>query len=258
MNRIDEIATGLAQDWWVRTAYRTLTGDEAPADMAEAYAIQAALQPMLAERRGPIAGRKIALSSKAMQQMVGIDQPVAGAFFRNDILNSPAEVDLATFRHMGLECELAFVLGRDLPPGADLDKEKVLDAVAEVRPAFELIEDKDADYSAIDALTLVADNAWCGAVVLGGPLAGWRNLDLANLPAELHQDGEPPEPTNTGAADPISSLLWVLRHFHGLGQTVQAGETIITGSVVRTRFPALGDRFVYRISDLAEVELSIS
>ena len=225
--------------------------------MAGAYAIQAALQPLLAERRGPIAGRKIALSSQAMQQMVGIDQPVAGAFFRDDIHPSPAEVDLSGFRHMGLECEMAFRLVRDIAPGTNHTAETVTDVIDEIRPAFELIEDKDADYAAIDALTLIADNAWCGGVVLGAPLENWRDRDLNTLDAVLYQDGEPPETTATGASDPLGSLAWVLNHFGARGATVGAGEWVISGSVLRTRFPASGDHFRFEIAGQASVELSI-
>ena len=257
MSRIGDLAERLARDWWARAPYQTLSGDDAPADMAEAYAIQAALQPLLAARRGPIAGRKIALSSKAMQQMVGIDQPVAGAFFRDDIHHSPARVDLSGFRHMGLECEMAFRLARDVAPGSAHSAISVNEHVDEIRPAFELIEDKDADYAAIDAMTLIADNAWCGGVVLGAPLSDWQGRDLNTLDAVLHQDGEPPETTSTGASDPLGSLAWVLNHFGERGETIQVGEWVISGSVLRTRFPVPGDSFRFEIAGQASVELSV-
>ena len=257
VERAARIAARLADDWWARTPYQTLTGDDAPADMPEAYAIQAALQPLLAERRGPIAGRKIALSSKAMQQMVGIDQPVAGAFFRDDIHQSPAQVEVSGFRHMGLECEMAFQMARDVAPGTAHSAETVQDLIDEIRPAFELIEDKDADYAAIDALTLIADNAWCGGVVLGTPLEDWRGGDLNTLVAVLHQEGEPPEATEAGASDPLGSLAWVLNHFGGRGERVQAGEWVISGSVLRTRFPVAGDLFRFEIGGQAVVEMSV-
>lgn len=255
MDRITGIAQGLAADWWDRASYRTLSGNEAPADMAEAYAIQRALRPLLAARRGSVAGRKIALSSQAMQQMVGIGSPIAGNFFAGDLLRSPAKVDLSTFRHLGLEAELAFRLKRDVAPGQPLDDLPAL--IAEVCPAFELIEDKGADYAALDVLTLVADNAWCGAVVLGAPIADWQELDLSDLGGVLGQTGQADEITNTGAADPWGSLGWLLAHVTGQGETLCAGEFLITGSVVRTRFPARGQTLRYQITGQDAVELSL-
>lgn len=250
MDQPQAIAEKLADDWWApRAAYEALSGELAPAGVVEAYAAQAALQAKLAERRGPVAGRKIALSSKAMQQMVGIDQPVAGAFFAHDVHRSPARIALSDFRHMGLEFELAIELARDVAPGEGaFSAGTVLPLIAAVRPAFELIEDKDADYSDLDVLTLIADNAWCGGVVLGDEIAGWRELDLGDIASEVRQSGHEPEAANTGAADPLASLSWVLNHFAGRGETLKQGEHIITGSAVRTRFPEVGDELSYEVA----------
>ncbi len=155
-DRVARIAEKLAADWDARAGYESLTGELAPADLAEAYRAQAALQEKLAERRGPVAGRKIALSSKPLQEMVGISQPVAGMFFARDIRWSPATVPLAEFRRLGLEFELAFEMAADVPPqAAPHDRDSVRALIAGVRPAYELIEDRGADYSALDAFTLV-------------------------------------------------------------------------------------------------------
>jgi 2-keto-4-pentenoate hydratase len=258
MERIKAIAEKLSEDWKVRAPYETLSGDLAPTDLAEAYAAQAAVQEKLAEQRGSMAGRKIALSSKAMQQMVGIDSPVGGAFFRYDIRFSPAEVPATEFRRLGLEYELAIELGRDVgPQQTPHTADSVRALIAGVRPAFELIEDRAADYAKLDILTLVADNAWCGGVVLGELIEAWQDLDLADLPAVLYQDGHDPEDANTGAADPLGSFAWVLNHTGGRGQTVSKGEHVITGSVLRTRFPVKGDRLRYEVSGRWGVELTV-
>lgn len=259
MDRIERIAGRVAADWVARAPYARLSGELRPADLAEAYRVQLAVQEKLGLRRGPLAGRKIALSSKAMQEMVGIGQPVAGAFFRDDIRLSPARVSSGDFRHLGVEFELAVELGRDVPPQAvPHDATSVRGLIAGVRPAFELIEDFDADYAALDALTLVAANAWVAGVVLGEPIAGWEGLDLADLPATVHQEGKAPERTNTGAAAPLDSLAWVLNHFAAHGQVLHRGEHVITGSAVRTRFPVPGDRLRYEIDGLAVVEMAVA
>ena len=258
MDKISAIAEKLSNDWWPpRAAYERLSGDLAPSGIDEAYAAQAAVQARFSEKRGAFAGRKIALSSKAMQEMVGIDQPVAGAFFANDVHSSPATINLSDFRHMGLEFELAVELGQDVGPGdGPFSADSAAAVIANVRPAFELIEDKDADYSDLDVLTLMADNAWCAGVVLGEEITGWRELDLGDMASEVRQTGADPEAANTGAADPLGSLAWVLNHFAGRGVTLHQGEHIITGSAVRTRFPTAGDTISYTVAG-AVVEISV-
>jgi len=259
MDRTDRIAEKLASDWFDRAPHMALKGDLAPINLVEAYRVQRALQEKLMRRRGPFAGRKIALSSKPMQQMVGIDHPVAGAFFANDIRHSPATVTTTEFRHMGLEYELAMTLAKEVSPEmGPHDSATVRDLIRVVQPAFELIEDRGADYAELDALGLVAENAWCGGVVLGDEISGWQNLNIAGLPVTLYQNGQDPEHAITGAADPLGSLAWVLNHFGGRGETLEAGEIVITGSVMRTRFPVSGDEFRYEIDGKAAVVLSIA
>ena len=258
MDRIADISRKLADDWFDRAAYETLSGNLALAGIDDAYAVQHALQKRFAKRRGPIAGRKIALSAKAMQEMCGIDHPVAGAFFAGDVRQSPAKVALGDFLHLGLEFELALELNADIRPQVEPHTaNSVRGLVAGARPAFELVEDKNADYSTLDVLTLIADNAWCGGVVLGPVIKNWEQLDLGNIPSRVFQEGAGSEDSNTGAADPLGSLAWVLNHFSDRRMTLSRGEHIITGSAVRTRFPVSGDKFTYQIAG-ASVEVEIA
>ena len=129
--------------------------------------------------RGEIAGWKIALTSKAMQQMTGVDQPAAGAIFSTAMHPSPARVDLGAYHHLGVEFEVAVRLADDLPAsGGPWTRASVAGHVAACMPAFELVEDGDADYKTLDAFTLVAQNTWNGGVVLGAPVTAWRGVDL--------------------------------------------------------------------------------
>ena len=93
-------------------------------------------------------------------------------------------------------------------------------------------------------------------VVLGRELVNWRDLDLGNISSVVRQTGQPDEETNTGAADPLGSLAWVLNHFGERGIPLAKGEHIITGSAVRTRFPGPGDSLTYDVAG-ASVQVSI-
>jgi 2-keto-4-pentenoate hydratase len=257
MTHIEDISRKLFEDWFARAPYETLAGDLAVDNVDEAYAAQNAIQDMYFERRGKIAGRKIALTSKAMQEMCGIDQPIVGAIFEHDVLPTKAKLPAKDFRHLGLEFELALELKTDVPPQTDLHSaETVGTLIAAARPAFEIIEDKGADYTQLDVFTLVADNAWCGGIVLGPVIENWKNLNLGDIPSCVSQEGMPDQMTNTGTADPLGSLAWVLNHFSGRGMTVRKGEHIITGSAIQTRFPIAGDRFSYDVAGaIVEVEI---
>src|SRR2546428_5961082 len=99
-----------------RAPYRPLDATVRAAPLADAYRIQDALHRLMAEAgSGEIAGWKIALTSKAMQEMTGVDQPAAGAIFSTVVHASPARVDLATYHHLGVEFEVAVRVADDLP-----------------------------------------------------------------------------------------------------------------------------------------------
>src|SRR5262247_2073039 len=163
-----------------RTRYHPLDASVRRAPLDDAYRIQTALHRLMTESgRGHIAGWKIAVTSKAMQQMTGVDQPVAGAIFSSVILASGTRVSLAAYHHLGIEFEVAVRIGEDLPAsGGPWTRAAVASRVAACLPAFELIEDGNADYKKLDAFTLVAQNTWNGGVVLGAPVTSWRALDL--------------------------------------------------------------------------------
>ena len=145
---IDVTARACFDTHRARTRYRPLDAAVRAAPLEDAYRIQDALHRLLAEAgRGDIAGWKIALTSKAMQQMTGVDQPAAGAIFSTTIHPSPARVALGAYHHLGVEFEVAVRLADDLPvSGGPWTRASVAEHVAACLPAFELVEDGDADY----------------------------------------------------------------------------------------------------------------
>src|SRR3989449_2607287 len=195
-----------------RERYHPLDATVRAAPLDDAYQVQDALHRLLAEAgRGEIAGWKIALTSRAMQQMTGVDQPAAGAIFSKLVHASPARVDVAAYHHLGVEFEVAVRVGDDLPAsGGPWTRASVADRAAACLPAFELVEDGDADYKTLDAFTLVAQNTWNGGVVLGAPSAAWRSVDLEQAVTRCWVNDEPSGQGKTGDAmgDPLEAGAW--------------------------------------------------
>jgi 2-keto-4-pentenoate hydratase len=235
-----------------RAPYQNLPKDIAPSTMAEAYAAQEALAKLLKPRFGDVAGLKIAVATKVMQELMGIDRPLGGIIFAKRVHASPATIRLADHINVVVEFELAVRIGRDLPKSdAPWTAAAVKAAVAAVMPAFELIEDRNADYKKTEALTLIADNAWNAGIVLGAevPYAGQA---LAGIAGHLAINGRD---THHGTTDdPLATLAWVANLAVERNRPLQAGMVVITGSVIPTLPIKAGDRFVFRFDGLGSVE----
>lgn len=244
-----------------RARFERLRGALAPNSLDEAYAVQDEVHRLFAAAGwGELGGHKIALTSRAVQELCGVDQPAGGGIFARTIHRSPATIRIADFIRLGLEFELAVRLGRDLPAdGAPYDRAGVAPAVAACMPAFELIEDRNADYADLDAASILTDKCWCGGVVLGPEVTGWQGLDLATTPVELSWNGEVIDRGVTGAAmdHPFEAIAWLANLLAGRGRGMRAGEIVITGSALKTRFPKAGDEVTYRIAGLGETTVRI-
>jgi 2-keto-4-pentenoate hydratase len=257
MPRAAEAAAFIDEAHRTRARYRNLPDEIAPTTVAEAYAAQAALCELWEARLGPVAGLKIATTTRVMQELMGIDHPCMGTIFAARVYASPAAIAKAEFINVRVECELAVRLGRDLPEaGAPYTRESVRGAVAEVMAAFELIEDRFADYKTCKALSLIADNAWNGGVVLGRAVPLAAGLDLDGIAGALSSNGRP---LGTGKTDdPLGALAWLANQAAECGRPMAAGMVVITGSVIPTVDIAAGERLDFAIEGIGEASLSAS
>ena len=259
--RLERIAEHIFAAHRRKERFQRLRGALAPASLDEAYRVQDAVHRRFsAAGWGELGGHKIALTSRAVQELCGVDQPAGGAIFARTIERSPAAIRLADFLHLGLEFELAVRLGGDLPAaGAPYTRASVAPAVAACMPAFELIEDRGADYGDLDAASILTDKCWCGGVVLGPEVADWQGLDLAATAVELRWNGALVDRGVTGAVmgHPFEALAWLANLLASRGRGMRAGEIVITGSALRTRFPEAGDEITYRIAGLGETTARI-
>jgi 2-keto-4-pentenoate hydratase len=221
----------------------------------EAYRAQEALARLLGSREGGIAGAKIATTTKVMQQLMGIDHPCGGLIFANRVHSSPASLRLKEHLHLVIECELGLRLGHALPKEmAPYTAAMVSRAVISVMPAFELIEDRRADYKQTNVLTLIADNCWNAGVVLGPETPFRSDHNLTGVRGHLEINGQQAREGMTD--DPLSALAWLVNLNAEHGRSLEPGMVVITGSVIPTLAIESGDTFVFRLGDFGSAELS--
>ena len=238
-----------------RARYQNLPDAIAPATLSDAYAVQEALCQLWADRLGPVAGLKIATTTKVMQQLMGIAHPCAGMIFASRIHRSPAIINKADYVNVRLECELAVRLGRDLlPQSRPYGRDSVGESVAEIMAAFELIEDRSADYPICKAMSLIADNAWNGGIVIGAARRLPAGLDLNGIAGSLLRNGvEAGEGTTD---DPLGALAWLANLAIERGRPMTAGMVVITGSVIPTLDIAAGERLVFALDGVGDCALT--
>jgi 2-oxo-3-hexenedioate decarboxylase/2-keto-4-pentenoate hydratase len=238
-----------------RARYQNLPEAIAPRTVAEAYAAQAALLELWEPRLGPIAGLKIATTTRVMQALMGIDHPCMGTIFAARVYAAPAVIAKADFINVRVECELAVRLGRDLPQsGAPFTRETVRPAVSEVMAAFELIEDRFADYKSSKALSLIADNAWNGGIVLGPAVPLPAGVDLDGITGVLRSNGKEAGAGKTD--DPLGALAWLANQAAECGRPMTAGMVVITGSVIPTVDIAVGERLDFALEGIGAAALT--
>lgn len=258
-NTVKTVARSLMAEHESKRTYQRLDEAIRRAPLEDAYRIQDAFQQLLSDKGlGPVVGYKIALTSKVMQKLCGVDRPVAGAIFASAVHDTPATLSLAAFQHLGVEFEVAVRLGVDLPSGERHTRESVSSSVAACMPAFELIEDRGADYSTIDAFGLTADNCWNGGVVLGVPVTKWRNLEFDRAATRLWINDEP---AGEGAVrdamgHPIEAVAWLANLLNERGRMLERDMIVMTGSSITTKFPRPGDTLRFEVEGMGEVTLT--
>lgn len=222
-----------------------LPSDMRPVDEAEAYRVQDALHGLLeAGGMGSPAGHKIGCTTPVMQSFLGIPNPCAGAVFDSTVREVSGSFDFDRLLHPGVECEMAVRLGADLPPdGAPYDRSTVAPAVSEVMAAIELVDDRWHDYKSVDTPTLIADDFFGAGCVLGPPVCEWQGLDLAAVEGSMYING-----TSVGSGSgadimghPFEALAWLANSLAWRGRGLQAGEFVLLGSLVETKWVERGD-----------------
>jgi 2-keto-4-pentenoate hydratase len=249
-DRLDAMARWMWDARQRHLPFRNLPDELRPASIDEAYAAQEVYYRLAEPLYGAVGGAKVATTTKVMQQLMGIAHPCGGAIFARTIHTSPANLRTTDFVNLRIESEIALELGADLPASsAPWTREGVAPAVAGAMPAFELIEDRNADYIHTDVRSLIVENCWNGGVVIGKakvvPVAV-----LVGIAGRLTVGGK--MAGEGRAEDPCATLAWLANHLAKRGRDLKAGMVVITGSLIPTVSIASGERAVFTVDGLGE------
>jgi 2-keto-4-pentenoate hydratase len=194
-----------------------------------------------------IAGLKVGLTSRAVQQQLGVDQPDFGILFADMEFLNGQDIPTARLIQPKVEAEVAFVMGRDLPTSAPTWSE-FLATLAYALPAIEIVDSAIADWK-ITLVDTVADNASSGLYVLGDQPVAVGDLSLADIGMQMDKNGQTAS-IGGGAAclgHPLRAAYWLARQMAERGQGLRAGQVILSG--------ALGPMVPVTAGDLVQVRI---
>ncbi|WP_138442629.1 2-oxo-hept-4-ene-1,7-dioate hydratase [Sinomonas susongensis] len=238
---IEKIADELVEAGRTRTPVALLHTRYEGMDIEDSYAVQKLWASRLEAQGKRVVGRKIGLTSKAMQAATGITEPDYGVIFDDMVLGNAAVVEWKRYTHPRIEVELAFRLSQDLKgPGVTLFD--VLDATDYVVPALEILDSR-IEMQGRTIVDTISDNAAMGAMVVGGRPVRPHDVDLRWVSALLYQNQEIVE---TGVAagvlnHPASGVAWLADKLAQHGQSLRAGDLVLAGSFTRPMWVYEGD-----------------
>jgi 2-oxo-hept-3-ene-1,7-dioate hydratase len=214
--------------------------------MDDAYQVQAAVIAHHLALGRKQTGWKIGLTSRAMQQQLGIDTPDSGVLLDHMHFDHGATVPKGRFIAPRVEAEIAFIMAADLP--ADPTRDDVITATAHVAPSLEILDTRIIRSENGRARTItdtISDNAANGGIVLGPHRHLPTIHDLRWVGAIVTRDGVVEE-TGLGAGvlnDPVTGIIWLARRLATCKQRITAGQIILSGSFVRAIEAPPGSRF---------------
>jgi 2-oxopent-4-enoate/cis-2-oxohex-4-enoate hydratase len=238
-----------------RTPLPPVTQDFPELTVDDAYAIQRLGISMRCEAGARIVGMKIGLTSKPIQQALGVDRPDFGHLLSSMHVPNGGTADLDTLIAPRAEGEIAFVLAADLPEGPCTEAD-VLRATDFVTPTIEIIDSRIADWK-ITLADTIADNASSGLFVLGGKKTPIEGLDLRTVGMNVELNGELIT-TGAGAAslgDPVRSVAWLASTLAEYGMRLRAGDIVLSGGLAAAAPVKHGDWMRIELLTLGSVSV---
>ena len=252
----DELAADLAEAERSRVPIAPLTDGNPTIDVVDAYEIQLINIRQRVAEGARVVGHKVGLSSKAMQEMMGVDEPDYGHLLDEMQVFEDTPVRAGRYLYPRVEVEVAFVLGKDLP-GAECTEDDVLAATAAFAPSIELIDTRITDWK-IKLCDTIADNASSAGFALGSERVAPNDVDIKTIDAKLTCNGEVVANGRSDAVlgNPVTAVAWLARKVDCFDVRLRKGDIVLPGSCTRAIDARRGDHFVAEFDGLGSVRLT--
>ena len=243
MNRTRKFGGALHEALRNRRTVTPLIEQDPSLTIDDAYAISLDFLARRCKDGERVVGKKIGVTSKAVQDMLGVHQPDFG--FLTDWMHVVGDIDVDAKALIAprAEAEIAFIL-KDSLNGPGVTAADVLAATEWIAPCFEIVDSRIRDWK-IGIVDTVADNASCGVFILGDARVDPRGIDLPGLHVTVTKNGEPLSEGYGSAVqgDPAQAVAWLANTLGAYGVTLDAGDVILSGSLVPLEDAVKGDVF---------------
>ncbi|MGQ0621670.1 MAG: 2-oxopent-4-enoate hydratase [Panacagrimonas sp.] len=243
-NLINQLGDELFDALTSGTVIEPLTNRYPFITIEDGYHIQQRFLARRMEKGARVVGKKIGVTSRAVMNMLGVNQPDFGYLLDDMVYGEGQSIELKkTLIQPKAEGEIAFVMKKDLK-GPGVTAADVLAATEGVMACFEIVDSRIRDWK-IKIQDTVADNASCGVMVFGDRLVDPRKVDLVTCGMVVEKNGDIVG-TGAGAAtmgSPVNAIAWLANTLGRLDIPIKAGEVVLSGSLA-AMFPiAVGDSF---------------
>jgi len=260
-NLVESIATRLDIAWRTHTPIQPITETDGVADVKTAYAIQTYWTNMRLANGEKIVGRKIGLTSKAIQQQLGVNEPDYGTLWESSFYqaqNGKVNVSASEFLQPRIEGEIAFLIGQPLRE-PNITPEQVLAATEACAMGIEIVASRIADWR-IKLVDTIADNASYGGFTLGPWDQQMRAADLGSLAMTVHHNSEFAAEGLGSAAlgHPAISTAWLANKLLEFGVSLEPGDIVISGGITKMLPVKAGDEFVFSLTSQPSLKVTFS
>jgi 2-keto-4-pentenoate hydratase len=254
-NSIGRIADQLQKAEADRKQIAPIVIDLGNGNVDAAYQVQAELTRRRLAASSRLVGRKIGLTSLAVQQQLGVSEPDFGALFSDMEAEHGGQIETGRLIQPRIEAEIALVLDRDLER-ADTTMAELMRAIVFVAPALEIVDSRIADWK-ISIVDTIADNGSSARFVLGNTIRKLTDVDLLTSGMMMTRNGVVVS-VGSGAAclgHPLKAALWLVRKLADAGEPLRAGDVVLTGALGPMVGAQKDEEYEARISDIGTVRV---
>ncbi|MEH7274011.1 2-keto-4-pentenoate hydratase [Neobacillus vireti] len=255
-NKVQQYAEQLVEAENTRIGTAPLTAIDPDLTVKDAYYIQLENISKKVTKGQKIVGKKIGLTSKAMQNLLGVGEPDYGHLLDSMVVENNGRISIEQVLQPKVEAEIAFILKKELR-GPNVTTLDVLQATEYVVPALEIVDSRVKDWK-IKLVDTVADNASSGYYVLGGKPTKIEDINLELIGMVFTKNGDIVN-TGVGAAalgNPASCVAWLANKLSEFDIPLRAGEVILSGALSAAEVATAGDTFTARFAHIGQVSVN--